>query len=219
MFFLPAVFLGTRLRDEDLRPLSFGLAILNLIALAFGVAEYFKGIEPFFPYGPMTMTMYNSLDSAGGQSHSFDFQNAHTYAGVMVFTVPILFGAWALSSGARWRKCLLLVGNGGRFRWRTDGRHAPRHSHGWTVGRDRQPEWKAGPSQARGLGTWRLSRSFGAPCTMNAGKDIRNWIARPSKTGSLEALTAASWRSWWSIRWAMDSAEEAPAFRTFWLLK
>src|SRR5579863_7993164 len=54
MFFLPAVFLGARLREEDLRPMAFGLAALNLIALGLGVAEYFKGIEPFFPYGPMT---------------------------------------------------------------------------------------------------------------------------------------------------------------------
>ncbi len=115
MFFLPAAFLGTRLRDEDLRPLSFGFAILNLIALAFGVAEYFKGIEPFFPYGPMTLTMYNSLDSAGGNRIPSIFQNAHTYSGVMVFTVPILFGAWALSSGSRRRKWVLLAGMAAAF--------------------------------------------------------------------------------------------------------
>jgi hypothetical protein len=115
MFFLPAVFLGTRLRGEDLRPLAFGLAILNLIALGFGVAETIKGIEPFFPYGPMTMTMYNSIDSSGANRIPAIFQNAHTYAGVMVFTVPILFGAWALSTGARWRKILLLVGMAAAF--------------------------------------------------------------------------------------------------------
>jgi hypothetical protein len=110
MFLLPAIFLGTRLRDEDLRRLALGFAGLNLIALAFGVAEYFKGIEPFFPYGPMTLTMYNSIDSAGGSRIPAVFQNAHTYAGVMVFTLPILFGAWALHSGARWRKWVLLAG-------------------------------------------------------------------------------------------------------------
>jgi hypothetical protein len=115
MFFLPAVFLGTRLRSEDLRPLAFGLAILNLIALGFGVAETIKGIEPFFPYGPMTLTMYNSIDSSGANRIPAIFQNAHTYAGVMVFTVPILFGAWALSTGARWRKILLLAGMAAAF--------------------------------------------------------------------------------------------------------
>jgi hypothetical protein len=115
MFLIPAVFLGTRLRDQDLRPLAFGLAILNLIALGFGVAETFKGIEPFFPYGPMTLTMYNSIDSSGASRIPAIFQNAHTYAGVMVFTVPILFGAWALGTGTRWRKILLILGMAAAF--------------------------------------------------------------------------------------------------------
>lgn len=110
MFFLPAVFLGTRLRDFDLRRIAVGLSILNLISLAFGVAETFKGIEPFFPYSPLTVTMYNSLDSSGANRIPSIFQNAHTYAGVMVFTLPILFGAWSTSTGVRWRKPLYVLG-------------------------------------------------------------------------------------------------------------
>jgi hypothetical protein len=115
MFFLPAVFLGTRLRDEDLRRLALGLSILNLIALCFGVAETIKGIEPFFPYGPMTVTMYNSIDSSGASRIPALFQNAHTYAGVMVMTVPILFGAWTLSTVAKWRRIILLMGMAAAF--------------------------------------------------------------------------------------------------------
>jgi len=115
MFFLPAVFLGARLREEDLSRLSVGLAILNLIALVFGVAETIKGIEPFFPYGPMTMTMYNSIDSSGANRIPSLFQNAHTYAGVMMFTVPILFGSWSLGTGLRWRKTLFLAGMAAAF--------------------------------------------------------------------------------------------------------
>ncbi len=115
MFFLPAVFLGARLTKEDLRQLAFGFAGLNLVALAFAVAEYFRGIEPFFPLGPMTMTMYNSMDSGGANRIPSIFQNAHTYAGVMVFTVPIVFGAWALTSGSGWRKILLLAGLAAAF--------------------------------------------------------------------------------------------------------
>ncbi len=115
MFFLPAVFLGTRLRKEDLRPLAFGFAVLNLVALGFGVAETFRGIEPFFPYGPMTVTMYNSLDSSGASRIPSIFQNAHTYAGVMVITVPILFGAWVLGTESKWRKILLLAGMAAAF--------------------------------------------------------------------------------------------------------
>ena len=115
MFFLPAVILGTRLRDDDLRRLSIGLAVLNLIALCFGIAETFKGIEPFFPYGPMTLTMYNSIDSSGASRIPALFQNAHTYAGVMVLTIPLLFGAWSLTTGARWVKTLLLSGMAAAF--------------------------------------------------------------------------------------------------------
>jgi hypothetical protein len=107
--------LGTRLRDEDLNLVAIGLAIMNLIALGFGVAETIRGIEPFFPYGPMTVTMYNSIDSSGANRIPAIFQNAHTYAGVMVLTVPILFGAWSLSRGTRRHKTLLLVGMGAAF--------------------------------------------------------------------------------------------------------
>src|ERR1700722_9554907 len=114
-FFFPAVFLGTRLRDKDLRQLAFGFGILNLIALVFGVAETYKGIEPFFPYGPMTLTMYNSLDSSGASSIPSIFQNAHTYAGLMVITLPIVFGAWVLATEARWLKILLLAGMAAAF--------------------------------------------------------------------------------------------------------
>jgi len=112
MFMLPAVLLGTRLRDRDLRWLALGFSVLNLIALAFGVAEYFKGIEPFFPEGPLTGIIYNSLDSAGGHRIPSTFSNAHTYAGVMVFTLPMLFGAWALESEPRWRKIIYVLGMG-----------------------------------------------------------------------------------------------------------
>jgi hypothetical protein len=115
MFFLPAAFLGARLRDDDLRKMALGFSVLNLIALAFGVAETIRGIEPFFPYGPMTVTMYNSIDSSGANRIPSVFQNAHTYAGAMLFTIPVLFGAWALGDGARWRKMLYLAGMAAAF--------------------------------------------------------------------------------------------------------
>ncbi|MBV9771988.1 MAG: hypothetical protein JOZ32_20615 [Bryobacterales bacterium] len=115
MFLLPAIFLGSRLRKEDLRILAFGFAVLNLVALGFGVAEYFRGIEPFYPPGPLTETIYNSQDSGGGNRIPAVFVNAHAYAGVMMFTVPLLFGAWALATGGRWRKMLLILGIAAAF--------------------------------------------------------------------------------------------------------
>jgi hypothetical protein len=112
MFLVPAVLLGSRLRNVDLRRLAFGLAVLNLIALGFGIAETFKGIEPFFPPGPMTITMYNSQDSGGGHRIPSLFQNAHTYAGVMVCTIPFLFGAWIQQIGTKKQKLFLMAGMG-----------------------------------------------------------------------------------------------------------
>jgi hypothetical protein len=110
MFLIPAILLGSRLRSIDLQRIAIGFAVLNLVALGFGIAETFMGIEPFFPYSPMTLTMYTSQDSGGENRIPALFQNAHTYAGVMVDTLPFLFGAWVRKTGARWQKLLLIAG-------------------------------------------------------------------------------------------------------------
>jgi hypothetical protein len=110
MFLLPIALIGSRLRSKDLYLLGQGLAVLNLVAIGFAVAEYSRGIESFFPPGPMTTTIYASQDSGGGFRIPALFQNAHTYAGVMVDTLPFLFGAWALKSGTRKQKMLLVAG-------------------------------------------------------------------------------------------------------------
>jgi hypothetical protein len=115
MFLLPMILLGSRLRSFDLRRLALGFALLNLVALAFGIAESIRGIEPFFPIGPMTSTIYGSQDSGGEHRIPSLFQNAHTYAGVMVATIPFLFGAWVQKSGSRNQKLLLALGLGAAF--------------------------------------------------------------------------------------------------------
>jgi hypothetical protein len=115
IFLFPTILLGSRLQSRDLKFLALTMAVLNIGALAFGVLEYFRGIEPFFPPGPMTITIYNSQDSGGGYRVPSTFQNAHTYAGVMVDTIPFLFGYWAQRSGTRKEKWLLLFGMGAAF--------------------------------------------------------------------------------------------------------
>jgi hypothetical protein len=115
IFLFPSILLGSRLQSKDLKFLALSMAVLNLGALVFGVMEYFRGIEPFFPPGPMTITIYNSQDSGGGYRVPSTFQNAHTYAGVMVDTIPFLFGYWAQRSGTRKEKWLLLSGMGAAF--------------------------------------------------------------------------------------------------------
>jgi hypothetical protein len=109
MFLLPAILIGSRLRKDDLTSLAYGFAVLNLIAFSFGIAEYFKGVEPFYPMSSVTNTIYGSYDSGGGYRIPALFTNAHTYAGVMVDTLPFLFGAWVLHTGGK-KKLLLILG-------------------------------------------------------------------------------------------------------------
>jgi hypothetical protein len=90
MFLLPAALIGSRLRNKDLYVLALGLAALNLVAITFAMAEYKRGIEAFFPPGPMTTTIYNIVIRGGFRIPAL-FQNAHTYAGVMVDTLPFVW--------------------------------------------------------------------------------------------------------------------------------
>jgi hypothetical protein len=94
-FFLPMLLLGTRLQDKDLRQLSAGLAVLNLIALGFGAAEYFLGLQQFYPVNAVTIIIYASSDVAGGFFRiPAIFTNAHSYGGTMVASIPYLIGGW-----------------------------------------------------------------------------------------------------------------------------
>jgi hypothetical protein len=112
MFLLPVLLLGSRFRSIDLYRLAIGLAVLNIFALMVAVAEYFMGIEPFFPYSPVTNIMYNSLDSAHHYRIPSTFSAAHAYAATLVSTIPFLFGAWAQKFGSRKEKLMLLLGLG-----------------------------------------------------------------------------------------------------------
>ena len=111
IFFLPVLLIGSRLKNEDLREFIFGVAVLNLVALGFGIAEYFRGIEPYFPRSEVTAIMYASGDVAGGHFRIPSiFTSAHAYAGTMVCTIPYLFGAWSQPTGKSHTKLIFLLG-------------------------------------------------------------------------------------------------------------
>jgi hypothetical protein len=95
VFFLPVLALGARLKNDDIKTLFYALGWLNICAFIVALAEYFMGIERFFPYSPVTAIIYASTD-AGGSHHRIPslFPNAHSYAGTMVDTLPCLLGAW-----------------------------------------------------------------------------------------------------------------------------
>ena len=65
ILFVPLLLIGSRIKGKDLFELSSGLAVLNLVAIGFAVAEYFLGVPRFFPFSPVTRIMYASGDVAG----------------------------------------------------------------------------------------------------------------------------------------------------------
>ena len=111
-FLLPALLIGSRLTSRDLTKFAYGLCVLNLIALGFAGAEYFMGIERFYPENEVTQVIYASQDVAGAKYFRIPstFVASAAYAGTMVVTLPFLYGAWSLSSRSRWKSFFLLAG-------------------------------------------------------------------------------------------------------------
>jgi hypothetical protein len=103
VFMLPLILLGARLKDEEVYRLALWLAALNLAAFAFAGAEYFLGMERFFPQNQMTDLIYRGAvdedfanpDRSTALRIPSTFTSAHAYAGMMVMTLVFLIGAWA----------------------------------------------------------------------------------------------------------------------------
>lgn len=115
IFFLPLLALGIRLRTKDLLPLSYGLAVLNLVALGFAVAEYFLSVQRFYPESAVTAIIYASNDVAGGFLRiPAIFVNASSYGGAMACTIPYLLGAWTQPQRKNLR-VLVVLGVGAAF--------------------------------------------------------------------------------------------------------
>jgi hypothetical protein len=112
ILFLPVLLLGSKLKDRDLVQFATGLAVLNIVAVAFATAEYNLGVTRFYPLSPVTPIIYASNDVAGG-FHRIPaiFTAAHAYGGTMVTTLPFLFGLWSRTSALALRT-LALVGAG-----------------------------------------------------------------------------------------------------------
>jgi hypothetical protein len=110
VFLLPFLLLGTRLTDDDLFWLASGIGCLNLGAVALGIAEFYMGIQPFYPHNEVTDIIYRSRDLVGWTAHRIpaSFSSAHAFAGTMVMTLPLLVGAWVQTAREqRWHRTLL----------------------------------------------------------------------------------------------------------------
>jgi hypothetical protein len=87
VFFLPLVLVGNRAKVEDLVLLARGIIALNLVALAFGLAEYVLGVERFYPLSSVTEVLYRSNDVAGGFLRIPGvFISPHAFGGVLAAT-------------------------------------------------------------------------------------------------------------------------------------
>jgi hypothetical protein len=110
IFLLPFLLFGARLSEDDLYRLALYVSCLNLVAFGFAVAEYFIGVERFFPHREgVTSIIYYSRDVADNADFRIPaiFNTAHAYAGTMVMTLPLLFGAWVQKHGRNSRSYLL----------------------------------------------------------------------------------------------------------------
>jgi hypothetical protein len=77
--------------------LAIAVAALNLVTLAFATAEFFLGIESFYPRNAATELIYMSKDIAGFTAHRIPatFANSSSYGGYLVAGFPLLIARLA----------------------------------------------------------------------------------------------------------------------------
>src|SRR5947199_423311 len=80
---LPFMIVGARLSDKEKYDLAMLLAILNLGVFVIAIAEFFVGVESFFPRNGLTDLVYLSKDVAGYSAYliSFTFISSYAYVG------------------------------------------------------------------------------------------------------------------------------------------
>jgi len=102
IFWLPMMLVGFLLRPVDKSALVVCLAVLNLVAFGFAIAEFFIGVEAFIPQNSVTTLVFDSNDLKDGALRIPSvFANAHSYALFMVATIPWLIGELVGSKSMR----------------------------------------------------------------------------------------------------------------------
>jgi hypothetical protein len=112
MFLLPFILIGARLNKDQIYDVGIWMSLLNLGAFFIGALEYVFGVEPFFPHNAITEIIYRSNDVGSMEAFRIPsvFSNAHTYAGMMVMSLPWIVGAWVQHHRKVWHKNVLLTG-------------------------------------------------------------------------------------------------------------
>ncbi len=112
MFLLPFILIGARLKKEQIYDLGLALSALNVAAFAAGVMEYVFGVDRFFPRNDITEIIYRSNDVGSMDAYRIPslFSQAHSYAAMMVISLPLIVGAWAQPHGRTRDRNLLMAG-------------------------------------------------------------------------------------------------------------
>ncbi len=85
--------IGYQLSSEDVARVGRWIAVLNLVALGFGIYLFFFGLPSLYPLNEATQFAYWSKDVAGGEWRiPSTFLIAHSYGGTMVMSLPFLAG-------------------------------------------------------------------------------------------------------------------------------
>jgi hypothetical protein len=114
VWFVPFLIFGAMTDDRERSRLALWLAILNLIALGFALAEFGLGLSRFYPHNPVTELIYRQDDVVAGSSTLYRipaiFVNQAAYSATMVLGMPFLVGAWVQSECTKSQKLFLTAG-------------------------------------------------------------------------------------------------------------
>lgn len=111
-FLVPFILLGAWLSYAELGKVIAWVAVLNLVAFGFALAEYWWGVPAFYPLNSVTRIIYNSNDVAKYTALRIPacFTMAHAYAGTMVVTIPFLMGGFLQPGQGLWKRVLFAAG-------------------------------------------------------------------------------------------------------------
>ena len=114
IWFLPFLLVGALVDDQERSQLARWLAVLNLVALGFGLAEFTLGLTRFYPHNAVTDLIYKQNDVVQANSSLFRipaiFVNQAAYSSTMVLGMPLLAGAWVQDKCTKGQKALLTAG-------------------------------------------------------------------------------------------------------------
>jgi hypothetical protein len=114
VWFVPCLFFGALIEDEERSHLALWLAVLNLSALVFALAEFSLGLERFYPHNANTLLIYTQNDVVKGAWDIYripaTFVQQAAYSSTMVLSIPLLIGACFQAELSRAQKFLLGAG-------------------------------------------------------------------------------------------------------------